>query len=81
MPEQKELSPVERAAQHVEAVKAQIKRVIGFRSHPGKGNALAALRRELAQAESALAAAKKAADAKSAAAAAESSSKPSISAK
>lgn len=64
MPEQKELSPVERAAQHVETLKTQIKRVIGFRAHPGKGNALAALRRELAQAEAALVAAKKATDAK-----------------
>lgn len=61
MPEQKELSPVERAAKHVEFVKAQLARVIGFGPFDGKGKAIVAVRRELAQAESALETAKKAA--------------------
>jgi len=62
---EKEQSPVESAAAHVEHVKKALARVIGWAPFNGKGKAIAAVRRELVEAEGALGAAKKA-EAKSA---------------
>lgn len=53
-----EPTSVERATKLVEHTAAQLKRVTDFGPYEGKGKAVAAIRRELKQAEKALAAAK-----------------------